>query len=154
MSTQSQVEAIFFAALDKKTAAERADFLARACGDDAELRLRVERLLTAHPQAAGFLARPAVERPEVELLDTVEETSTIPAAIGRYRVLGRLGEGGFGRVYLARDNELARSVAIKVPNPERIAHADDVDLFLNEARHCRRAGSSPHRSGLRRGTHP
>ena len=39
MSTPSQVEEIFFAALDKKTAAERADYLARACGDDADLRL-------------------------------------------------------------------------------------------------------------------
>jgi len=57
-----------------------------------------------------------------------------PAAIGRYRVLGLLGQGGFGRVYLARDDELARPVAIKVPNPERIAHAEDVEQFLNEAR--------------------
>jgi serine/threonine protein kinase len=59
---------------------------------------------------------------------------SMPAAIGRYRVLGRLGEGGFGRVYLARDDELARSVAIKVPNPERINHPDDVEQFLREAR--------------------
>jgi eukaryotic-like serine/threonine-protein kinase len=53
MSAPSQVEAIFFAALDQKTAAERADYLARACGDESELRRRVERLLAAHPQAAG-----------------------------------------------------------------------------------------------------
>ena len=33
--TPSQVEAIFFAALNEKTAAARADYLARACGDDA-----------------------------------------------------------------------------------------------------------------------
>ena len=41
-----------------------------------------------------------------------------PSQIGRYRIIRRLGQGGFGRVYLAHDDELDRSVAIKVPNPE------------------------------------
>ena len=45
-----------------------------------------------------------------------------------------LGQGGFGRVYLAHDDDLDRPVAIKVPNPERIAHPEDVEAFLAEAR--------------------
>ena len=69
MSTPSEVESIFFAALSKKTTAERADYLDHACGSDDELRRRVERLLEAHPQAADFLARPAVERPGGDALD-------------------------------------------------------------------------------------
>ena len=69
MSTPSQVESIFLDALEKKTTADRADYLDHACGDDAELRRQVERLLEAHAQAADFMARPAVERPEDDAID-------------------------------------------------------------------------------------
>ncbi len=57
-----------------------------------------------------------------------------PSRIGRYRIIHRLGQGGFGRVYLAHDDDLDRPVAIKVPNPERITHPEDVEAFLAEAR--------------------
>src|SRR5262245_42216852 len=57
-----------------------------------------------------------------------------PTKIGRYRVIRRLGQGGFGRVYLAHDDDLDRPVAIKVPSPERIAYPEDVEAFLVEAR--------------------
>ena len=57
-----------------------------------------------------------------------------PSKIGRYRIIRRLGQGGFGRVYLAHDDDLDRAVAIKVPNPERITCPEDVEAFLVEAR--------------------
>ena len=57
-----------------------------------------------------------------------------PSKIGRYRIIRRLGQGGFGRVYLAHDDDLDRAVAIKVPNPERITRPEDAEAFLVEAR--------------------
>src|SRR5208337_5224967 len=57
-----------------------------------------------------------------------------PSRIGRYRIIHRLGQGGFGRVYLAHGDDLDRPVAIKVPNPERITNPEDVEAFLIEAR--------------------
>ena len=49
MTSSSQVESIFFAALEEKAGAEPAAYLDEACGADAALRLRVEQLLEAHP---------------------------------------------------------------------------------------------------------
>ncbi len=66
--------------------------------------------------------------------------ASIPAApeqpqhIGRYRVERLLGEGSFGRVYLAHDDELHRPVAIKVPHRRRISRPEDVEAYLTEAR--------------------
>ena len=45
-----------------------------------------------------------------------------------------MGEGNFGRVYLGRDKQLDRFVAIKVPRPERLSGPDDRDRFVLEAR--------------------
>ena len=58
----------------------------------------------------------------------------IPERIGRYRVAEQLGEGGFGVVYRGFDDQLQRSVAIKIPHRELIQRGDDIDRFLAEAR--------------------
>ena len=58
----------------------------------------------------------------------------LPEKIGRFRVVRLLGQGGFGRVYLAHDDDLKRQIAIKVPNPERISRPQDLEAYLSEAR--------------------
>jgi serine/threonine protein kinase len=57
-----------------------------------------------------------------------------PSHIGRYRVERLLGAGGFGRVYLAYDDQLRRSVAVKVPLPDRAALPGYAEIYLAEAR--------------------
>ena len=57
-----------------------------------------------------------------------------PQLIGRYRVEKLLGKGGFGLVYLARDTQLDRLVAVKVPHSRNISRPDDVKIYLDEAR--------------------
>jgi serine/threonine protein kinase len=54
--------------------------------------------------------------------------------IGRYRVVKILGQGGFGSVYLAHDDDLKRQEAIKVPHRHRIARPEDAEAYLAEAR--------------------
>jgi serine/threonine protein kinase len=57
-----------------------------------------------------------------------------PTHIGRYRIEKVLGEGGFGVVYLAHDDQLQRLVAIKVPHRERVEQTEDAAAYLSEAR--------------------
>ena len=57
-----------------------------------------------------------------------------PEWIGRYRVEKLLGDGDFGLVYLAQDEQLNRPVAVKVPHARLIAKPEDAEAYLAEAR--------------------
>ncbi len=58
----------------------------------------------------------------------------VGSEIGRYRVIRLLDQGGFGQVYPAHDNDLDRTVAIKVTSPDRIAGPEAALAYLGEAR--------------------
>ncbi len=57
-----------------------------------------------------------------------------PTRIARFQILEHLGEGAFGTVYKARDPQLDRDVAIKIPRAGALSSKDERDRFLREAR--------------------
>ena len=54
--------------------------------------------------------------------------------LGKFELLDTVGQGAFGTVYKARDPELDRTVAIKVPRAGNLAGPQELDRFLREAR--------------------
>src|SRR5690242_8634101 len=105
---------LFLAALDIDDPTERSAYLDRACGGDPALRGQVEQLLKAHEEPGYFMDRPALTLATAD--DTARERPG--AAVGPYRLLEPIGEGGFGVVYLAEQSEpVRRKVALKVLKP-------------------------------------
>ncbi|WZO98828.1 tetratricopeptide repeat protein [Isosphaeraceae bacterium EP7] len=139
-----RVKALFNSALDLPDLAGRSAFLDRECGDDDELRRRLDELLAAHDHPAGALERPLAGSPETvtsaddEIADSGppategERTASIsdPAAsyrtgppsplidsviAGRYKLRQEIGEGGMGTVFLADQMQpVRRQVALKL----------------------------------------
>jgi serine/threonine protein kinase/formylglycine-generating enzyme required for sulfatase activity len=68
-----------------------------------------------------------------EALPSAPAQPDLPSHIGRYRVERVLGQGGFGIVYLAQDEQLQRPVAIKVPHAWLVSRPDDAEAYLTEA---------------------
>jgi serine/threonine protein kinase/Flp pilus assembly protein TadD len=105
---ERRLEEIFSAAR-KLPPQKRAAFLEQACGGDAELRRQADSLLAAHDQAGDFLDH-TIPLPASDFL--IERTGTM---IGRYKLLQKIGEGGFGVVYMAEQVEpVQRKVALKI----------------------------------------
>lgn len=115
MSSEREKD-IFFEALPL-LGAERDRLVASRCGGDEELKRAVERLLQAHDEAQEFLAAPTLE--DMPTSGSIAGLSGPDLRegdwIGAYQLKSVLGEGGFGRVFLAEQTEpVSRLVAIKL----------------------------------------
>lgn len=133
-----QQKQIFLSALDLESKAEREEFLDRACANDPALRRSIDELLGAHHEDSNLLDLPLL--PELGLREKVDREisqfkldaqpgcDTVSQAdrtladhkgagdfVGHYQLLEMIGEGGFGRVFLAQQIEpVRRRVAVKL----------------------------------------
>ncbi len=121
-----EIKKVLAAALEK-TPPERAAYLDRDCADPS-LRREVESLILAHEQGdTSFMDHAVPESKSNEVLKS-------GARLGPYEILGRIGAGGMGEVYQARDSRLNRIVAIKVLPPRFAESLESRDRFEREAR--------------------
>src|SRR3990172_1823491 len=109
-------EAVFKIAFEIESPEARAEYLREACGDDHALLDRLTALLRMHDEEPNFLESPP------SVLATDAGISFIPEGpgetIGRYQLLEEIGEGGFGVVYMAEQQEpVRRKVALKIIKP-------------------------------------
>ena len=128
-SRRHRIQALFDKALDLSGGA-RAEFLARGCEGDPELRREVDALLAAS-ERIGVTARLAgalVNGP-------VGPSTSVPIpAMSQYEIVERLGGGAMGVVYKARDRRLQRLVALKFLAPSMSEEPEFKSRFLQEAK--------------------
>ena len=108
MSVDPQrLKELFLSAAEIESPAERAAFLERECGEDAELRRKLEALLHAHEDSGSFLApAPAVDpAPASDESTPVGSSDAAGDVIGPYKLLQKLGEGGMGAVWVAEQHQ-------------------------------------------------
>ena len=109
-------EELFHQALDQPSE-QRGAFLDARCGHDLDQRARIEGLLSAHGEPGSFLQSPA----DAAFAQTIAQrplTEGPGMAIGPYKLLEQIGEGGMGVVYMAEQAEpVRRRVALKVIKP-------------------------------------
>jgi serine/threonine protein kinase len=148
------IKAIFLAALEKSTTAERDAYLDAMCAGDPALRRRLDALLKAHAESGEFpdfaaqaaadsatpldeaqtaAPEPAGEAPSLAFLSPPREPGHL-GRLGHYEIHCLIGQGGMGIVFKAFDESLDRIVAVKVLAPHYAAHPTARRRFVREAK--------------------
>ena len=137
-----ELEALFEQALDLP-AEKRAAFLDNACGEDTDQRKELASLLRFYADASSyFVGLEGLMAPTAqEALQANKQLSEAPGmrnrtgtTVAHYEVLDRLGGGGMGVVYRARDTRLSRTVALKFLPPHLSVDNQARQRFIIEAK--------------------
>jgi serine/threonine protein kinase len=134
MDRWQEISRVFQEALARPADARTA-FVAASCGDDTELRREVESLL-AHAQSepdGTFADMPTLGASAGEIAAALR-IKTPGDRLAHYRIVSKLGAGGMGEVYRARDEQLDRDVAIKVLPPTSFDNPTARVRLVREAR--------------------
>ena len=127
-----QVKDVFQAALERAPS-EREQYLIEVCSRDADLHAEVLVLLASFEEADDFMDVSPIGE-VAEAIVGKREILVPGQQIGRYLIDRKIGAGGMGEVYLARDTELERPVALKILSAAFSGNADRVRRFVQEAR--------------------
>ena len=132
-----EIEAAFAAALEIPETDQDA-FLAREYPCDVELRAEVQSMLRTWWAAGGFLEPGPCQR--APRLAAAEVPARLPNAIGHYRLIRLIGEGGMGAVYEAEQEQPRRTVALKVikvgfASPETLRRFEQEAQALGRLQH-------------------
>ncbi|MGA8366630.1 MAG: protein kinase domain-containing protein [Candidatus Acidiferrales bacterium] len=119
-----EIKKVLAGALER-TPEQRSAYLAEACAEP-ELRREVESLIAAQEKAGSSF----MERPPMGSNEALKSGSKL----GPYEIIARLGVGGMGEVYRARDTRLNRTVAIKVLRDHLADRVGVRERFEREAR--------------------
>ena len=124
----TRVREVFEAALTQPKD-QRLPFVLEACRGEPGIQEQVMGLLASHEHADAFL-----ETPAARLLEETPAADLTGATIGPYLFEARIGSGGMGEVYQARDTRLRRTVAIKVLSSHAPSSQPARERFEREAR--------------------
>lgn len=113
---------------------ERGAFLEDRCAGDIALKREVESLLASADQPLDFIERPIHDAAQNVVHSRRPSTLRPGMKFARYEVLASAGAGGMGHVYLARDTQLRRNVALKLLAPQLTRDPRVVRRFAQEAK--------------------
>jgi serine/threonine protein kinase len=113
-----EADSIFFSAREIDDPEQRLAFLQEACGNVPALLGKVQELLAAEGQAEAYFGDSVVDDDRTVAMAPGEMAGQLEHAglvIGRYKLLQKIGEGGFGSVWMAEQTEpVTRRVALKI----------------------------------------
>ena len=102
-------------------------------GSASAVEVLVKRGMLDQHQAEGLLAEAARASAASEPAAS-KPSGQLPRELGRFALLEKIGQGGMGSVFKARQTDLDRFVAVKVLKPRLARNAEFVERFLREAR--------------------